>query len=319
MTTYDVTTLGESMLRLSVPAGRRLAAADALDVFVAGAESNVVSLLARLGRRTAWCGALPDNDLGRLSAEQIRAAGVDLAGVAWRPGERMGTYFVEFAVPPRATHVIYDRADSAAARLEATNVNWEVLLDTRLLHLTGITPALSPQALTLTTEIVRRAREAGRALSFDVNFRGKLWTPPQAAQALSPLIEGAELVFCSRRDAEGVFGLQGEPEAQVHALAARSGARVTIMSLGEQGALALADGQLHRAPAVPVTLLDRLGAGDALAAGVLHGWLAGDVARGLRYGTALAGLALSQYGDMVITTAAELEALLTQQNTLITR
>jgi 2-dehydro-3-deoxygluconokinase len=319
MTTYDVTTLGESMLRLSVPAGRRLATADSLDVFVAGAESNVVSLLARLGRRTAWCGALPDNDLGRLSAERIRAAGVDMAGVAWRPGERMGAYFVEFAAPPRATHVIYDRADSAAARLEATNVNWEVLLDTRLLHLTGITPALSPQALALTTEIVWRARAAGRALSFDVNFRGKLWASAQAAQTLSPLMEGAELVFCSRRDAEGVFGLHGEPETQVRALAARSGARVTVMSLGDQGALALASGQLHHAPAVPVMVLDRLGAGDALAAGVLHGWLAGDVARGLRYGTALAGLALSQYGDMVITTAAELEALLTQQNTLITR
>ena len=156
-------------------------------------------------------------------------------------------------------------------------------------------------------------------MSFDVNFRGKLWSPAQAAQVLASLMEGAELVFCSRRDAEGVFGLQGEPEAQVHALAARCRARVTVMSLGEQGALALADGHLHHAPAVPVTLLDRLGAGDALAAGVLHGWLAGDLARGLRCGTVLAGLALSQYGDMVITTAAELDALLTQQNTLIAR
>ena len=113
---YDITTIGETMLRLSVPAGERLETAPRFDVHPGGAESNVAALLARLGRRTAWCGALPDSALGRRVAGELRRAGVDVDHIAWRATGRIGTYYVEFSQSPRPIQVIYVRADSCAAR-----------------------------------------------------------------------------------------------------------------------------------------------------------------------------------------------------------
>jgi 2-dehydro-3-deoxygluconokinase len=307
---FEITTIGETMLRLSVPAGVRLEITSHLDVRLGGAESNVAALLARLGRRAAWCGALPATALGRLAANHLRMAGVNLDGVYWCDGARMGLYFVEFATPPRPTQVIYDRAASCAAQLTPTEVAWDHLLDTRLLHLTGITPALSASSHAIVTAALAKARAAGVAVSFDVNYRAKLWPAAQAATVLAPLLTGVDVLFCSRGDAERLFDLRGVPEEAVVHLARRTGAALTVMSVGADGVLAWDGVTLHRQPAIPTVIIDRPGAGDALAAGMLHGWLAGDVAQGLRYGVALAALALSQHGDMVVTTPAELEQLL---------
>jgi 2-dehydro-3-deoxygluconokinase len=149
-----------------------------------------------------------------------------------------------------------------------------------------------------------------------VNYRAKLWTTDAARATLEPLVQGAELLFCSQGDAARVFGLAGEPAEMAQALLERTGAKHVIMSSGEQGAR-LWDGQLwlHR-PARPTTIIDRLGAGDALAAGVIHGWLDGSLAAGLAYGVTLAALALSQHGDAVVTTRAELEGLVQADTTL---
>lgn len=298
------------MLRLSVPPGVRIETATQFDVLPGGAESNVVTALARLGLRTARCGALPDSPLGRLAANHLRMAGVNLEGVHWCSEGRMGVYFVEFAVPLRATQVIYDRADSCAARMTPEQVHWEHLLNTRLLHLTGITPALSPTCLAVTQEAVRQAREAGVAISFDVNYRARLWSIERAAQTLSPLIEGCDLLFCNRLDAARLFGLDCPAEEAVQRLAERTRARVTVMSMGAEGAVMWDGAQLSHQPALPTVIIDRPGAGDGLAAGVLYGWLSGDLKMGLRYGVALAALALSQRGDLIVATKQEVESLL---------
>lgn len=307
---FEITTIGETMLRLSVPSGVRLETATQFDVRPGGAESNVAALLARLGRRTAWCGALPDSALGRLAANALRMAGVNLDGVVWCDQARMGLYFIEFAAPPRPTQVLYDRTASCAAQMTPARVDWDCLLDTRLLHLTGITPALSPGCHALVTEARDRARAAGVAISFDVNYRAKLWRAVQAAAVLEPLLKEVDVLFCSQADAQRLFGLHAAPEAAIVELAERMGAGLTVMTIGANGVLAWDGATLHRQPALPAVVLDRPGAGDALAAGVLQGWLAGDLARGLRYGVTLAALALSQQGDIVVTTLDELESLL---------
>lgn len=311
MPQFDVTTFGETMLRLSVPPGQRLEAAHQLDLRPGGAESNVVTLLAQLEMRTAWCGALPDSPLGRLVANHLRMAGANLEGAFWCENGRMGLYFVEFAVPPRATQVIYDRADSCAARMTPEQVHWRHLLDTRLLHLTGITPALSDECANLTEEAIHRARAAGVAVSFDVNYRARLWSAPDAAHTIGRLIDGVDLLFCSRVDAERLFAIDGPPEDAVRRLADRANAAITVMSIGAEGVVAWDGATLHRKPAMETVIIDRPGAGDALAAGVLFGWLQGDLNLGLRYGVALAALALSQLGDIVITNRKEVESLLT--------
>lgn len=307
---YDLTTLGEMMLRLSVPAGSRLETAGGFDVHPGGAESNLAALLARLGRRTAWAGALPAHALGRLAANHLRMAGVDLSGVHWCAGGRMGTYYVEFSAPPRPIQVIYDRAHSCAAQLTPEEVAWETLLDTRLLHLTGITPALSASCRAVVEEAALRAKAGGAALSFDVNYRQKLWGAEEAAAALAPLLRQADILFCGHGDAQRLFHCAGDPSEALRQLAEQAAAEVVVMSVGRAGALAWQGGQVLQVDAAPVAIVDRLGAGDALAAGVLDGWLDGDLPRGLRTGVLLAGLALAQHGDIVVTTREEVDALL---------
>lgn len=306
---FDVSTLGEILLRLSVPAGRRLEEAASLDVFPAGAEANVVSALARLGRRCSWVGALPRNAVGRLSTKALRLAGVNLEGVVWQDGGRLGVYYVELADPPRNLQVVYDRAESCAARLRPQDVPWHFLLDCRVLHLTGITPALSSSCSTVVAEAIERARAARVPVSFDVNHRQKLWSEKEAAPVLEPLLRNVEILFCSLADAGTVFSLRGEPEDVARRLQERTGARYVVVSCGSQGAVARTGEELIREPGIEVRICDRLGAGDALAAGVLHGYLDGDFRRGLREGVALSVLALGQYGDALVTTPEELKAI----------
>lgn len=306
---FHVTAIGEILLRYSVPAGERLETSAQLAVYPAGAEGNVLSALARLGHPAGLVTALPDNPLGRLAAHHLRASGVDLGGVLWDAQGRMGVYYVEFAHPPRATQVVYDRAESSAARLDPDRIAWDDLTDTRLVHLTGITTALSPSCYESVRRAIAYARERGAAVSFDVNYRQKLWPPEAAATALRPLLQDVDILFCKQADAARLFGIDGSPQAVIESLAALTRAQQIVVTRGEDGVTGWDGSQFIEEPAAPTVILDRLGAGDALAAGVLHGWLEGSLSRGLRYGVVMAALALSQFGDMVVTTARELDAL----------
>ena len=316
---FDVTTTGEAMARLSVPPGVRLEIADKLDMRPGGAEANLAVALARMGRNAAWMGALPNSPLGRFMANHMRVAGVDLDGVYWSNTDRLGTYYVEFAAPPRATQVIYDRADSCAARMTPDQVNWDLLLDTRLLHLTGITPPLSAGTSAIVKEGFARARAANIPISFDVNYRQKLWSEQAAAEFIIPLVKGIDLFFCGRSDAKRVMGVSGEPEMVVRRMAEITEAKLVVMSLADQGVIAFDGGQIYHEPAKPVQIIDRPGAGDALAAGIIHGWLDGNLQLGLKMGVVMAALALSQHGDMLITTPEEVASLVQSSDTLLVR
>ncbi len=314
---FDVTTFGEMLLRLSVPNGQRLEVADHLDVHPAGAEANVTSLLARLGRRACWLGALPKNPLGHRAANALREAGVYTDAILWRDSGRMGTYYVEFGAPPRGIQVTYDRANSCVSKLKSADIDWDTLLDTRLLHLTGITPALSSSCCDIIQEAFTRAKVRGVPVSFDVNYRQRLWNEIEARETLLPLLRQAEIVFCGARDAESLFHCSGSMQEIAQGMLEQSNAHIGVVTFGEQGAMLWDGVEWHHEPAVPTQIVDRLGAGDALAAGVLQGWLDGDVLAGLRYGVTLAALALSQSGDMVITNEAELQSLLRGSSTLL--
>jgi 2-dehydro-3-deoxygluconokinase len=307
---FDLTTLGEGQLRLCVPAGSRMERADRFDVFVSGTEGNVASTLARLGRATGWVSALPATPLGRRVTNEYTLAGVDLGAVRWSEG-RLATYYVEYAVPPRSIQVWFDRRDSCFTRLTPGEVDWDYLLDTRLLHLTGITLALpGPHALAL--EAAKRAKAAGTPLSYDVNYRARLWSPEEARRVTLPLVADVDVLCCSLGDAVTVLGVpRGEPEAVLRAMGEVSGARYLVMSMGGDGLMGWdrAADTVVSVPAREVVILDRIGAGDAMVAGLLHGVLSGDFARGLHYGAVCAALALSQWGDQLIVDAAELERL----------
>lgn len=306
---FDVTTFGEMLIRLSVPSGERLESARSLEVHPAGAEANVVTLLSRLERKTSWTGALPDNALGRLAGNALRLAGVDTSRILWSDQGRMGTYYVEFGEPPRGIQVTYDRAHSCITQFHVDDMDWDTLLDTRLLHLTGITPALSPSCREVVIQSVQRAKERAVPVSFDVNYRQKLWAETEAREAILPLIQDVELLFCSQADAKRLFGCIGSMEEIAQGLLESSQARHVIVTFGGQGALLWSGKDWLHESSRATRIVDRLGAGDALAAGVIQGWLDGDLTAGLRYGVTLAALALSQFGDMVLTNKAELLAL----------
>jgi 2-dehydro-3-deoxygluconokinase len=239
----------------------------------------------------------------------LRVAGVDTSGVCWNEKGRMGTYYVEFGEPPRGIQVTYDRAHSCATQLRANDINWDLLLDTRLLHLTGITPPLSPSCREIILEAVRRANERGVPISFDINYRQKLWSEAEAAQTLIPLIQNVELLFCSQADAKRLFHCTGSTREIAQGVLELSKARFVVVTFAEQGALLWNGADWIHEAARSTRIVDRLGAGDALAAGVIHGWLDGDVAAGLRYGATLSALALTQFGDMVVTNKPELFSL----------
>jgi len=324
---FDFVSLGESMLRLSVPTGRRLDDTRLLDMEFAGAESNVSVALARLGWRTGWVSRMPDHALGQAILRALRSDGVDVSAVRCVPDERVGTYFIEYATPPRTTQVIYDRADSAASHMTTADIDWDYLLDTRVLHLTGITAALSENCYTLLEEAIRRAHAVGVKISFDVNYRAKLWTAATAGERLRPLIADADILLCKGADAEALFGCQGEPRQLMAELQSLTRAPAIFGTFGEQGAALLYGTEFVTEPALPVQIVDRIGSGDAFAAGVLDGWLSGNTStqdsaalrEGLRRGVALAAVALSQYGDRVLSSRAELNAMLAPERRDISR
>jgi 2-dehydro-3-deoxygluconokinase len=315
------------MLRLSVPVGKRLDDARTLDVEVAGAECNVCYALARLDRRVGWVGRLPTHALGQIVMRALRADGVDVSAVVSAPGERIGTYFIEYAAEPRTIQVIYDRANSAAARMTVDEVNWDYLLDTRILHLTGITAAVSASCYEIVAEAMRRARAAGVVVSFDVNYRAKLWDAVTASAKLRPLVAQADILFCKGNDARLLFGCAGEPRELVTGLQALTQAKAVYCTFGADGAALLAGGEFNLQPAVPVHIVDRIGSGDAFAAGVLDALLDGDPAHpsvpvlrdGLKRGVALAAICLSQLGDRVLTSRAELNAVMAQEGRDVAR
>lgn len=301
------------MLRLSVSEGERLERAERLDVWPGGAESNVAVAVARMGFRAGWISRLPASPLGRRIERAIHAGGVDTSRVIWTDDGRVGTYFIEYAPPPRRIEVVYDRRDSAAAQMTPEEIPWEYLLDTRLLHLTGITPGLSSSCLAVMAEVCDRARRAGLTLSIDVNYRAKLWTASEAAEALLPLLRKATLVICGEADAAALFGIQGEPEDVLRELQRLAGSPLAVLTIGERGALALdGDRRLLAQPAVPATIVDRIGAGDAFSAGVLCGLLEGSLETGLRYGAAMGAHKLTTFGDMLCATRAEIMELLAE-------
>jgi len=311
---YDVVTLGETMIRLSPPGNQRIEQAASLELKIGGAESNVAIDLARLGFRTAWVSRLVDNPLGRRIAAEIRAHGVDTSHVIWTPAGRVGTYFIEFGVSPRPIRVWYDRAGSAISLLSPKEVDWGILSMTRMIHLTGITVALSDNCERVVNLLVDRALDAGVTVSFDVNYRGKLWSPESAAAALRPICAKTDILFVGSRDAEKLFGCRGTPEEMASQLQEMFRPGMVVLTTVEGVSVCTHESAVHRADPYPAVVeVDRVGAGDAFASGFLLGYLEGkDPALCLSYARALGAIKYSIPGDLAITTREELESLVSR-------
>ncbi len=329
----DVVTFGEAMLRLSPPDHQRIEQTTTFDVAVGGAELSVAAGAARLGLGSAWVSRLPDNPLGRMIANKGREFGVDTDHVVWADGERAGLYFVEQGAAPRPTRVIYDRQNSAFARIQPGMVDWDSMLrDARIFHVGGITPALSTSAAEAQKEALRAAKAARCLVSYDLNYRAQLWTLDQARAAQLPLMEFVDILITSLPNqpnvTELISGLSGEDPAGVaRKLAERFGFRAVLVTM--RGAptvwqstwtsLAFSKGQVFTDRTYDIEAVDRIGGGDACVAGFLAGYLEGDIAHAVQLGNAFSALKQTWPTDWPWATRAEAEALIAEGETRLSR
>lgn len=326
-----VVCFGELLLRLAAPGHQLLLQTPALEVHVGGAEANVGVSLAHFGHAVTMASVVADNPLGAAAVGELRRHGVDVGQVLRRPG-RMGLYFSTAGAGPRPGEVIYDRADSAFATASHDSFHWpSVLRGAQWLHLSGISPALGEQAAAATLAAARAACEAGVKVSFDGNFRPRLWQRRggDARAILKELFACAHIVFADHRDIAMVLGgefAQTDAAARVDAAAAMAFAAfprlhymactqrtthsasrhaLSAMLLGRDGTRALA-------PARELSeIVDRIGGGDAFAAGVLHGLSEGhDGDWTVRFGLAAGCLKHAIPGDFSPAGLADVTAVL---------
>lgn len=307
---------GEVMLRLSPPGRQLLLQTPSLDVWTAGAEANVATALALLGHDVGFVTALPDNPLGDAALRSLRGHGVDCRRVQRADG-RMGLYFVTSGAGMRATEVVYDRAHSAFAEAPADAWDWPALLaGADRLHLSGITPALGPVPAAAALAAARAASAAGIPISFDGNYRARLWESwdSDPRSILSELIGQADILFGNHRDVALLLGREfgGDGEDRRRAAADAAFAAFPKLQLIASTARHVVDTDHHRlsaridardrhAQSEEVTLsgiVDRIGAGDAFAAGVLHALrIGGTIEQAAADGLALTALKHSLPGD----------------------
>ncbi len=302
---FDVTTIGATLLRLSVPPGERLETTVAFTVRTAGTEGNTMVALSRMGFKTCWVSRLKNDVIGRRIAGEIAAHGVDTSRVVWTEKDRNEIFFVEYATPPRGVQVVYDRSGSAVSKIRFDDVDTGFLLDTRIVHMTGILPALSTRCRHTAEAAVEAAKAAKVKISFDVNYRGKLWGTRKAAKTLDPIMRRCDILFLTREDAVDLFGLTGSPEKILRSAYEEFRPEICVLTLGGEGGMAFDGTRCYRSPKYPVQIVDRLGAGDSFTAGFLCGYLEGSIQTGMDYASAMAALKLGINGDYFISDRQE--------------
>lgn len=326
---YDLVTFGETMIRLSPPGHRRLEQATTFDVNVGGSELNTAVAAQRLGLNTAYVTRLTNNPLGQMVENKAREHGVDTSQIVWTDEDRVGTYFVEFGASPRANTVLYDRRDSAIARLHPGEVDWnDIFRGGKIFHTSGITPALSPNVAGVTTEAVKIAKKADLKVSIDLNYRARLWSQQEARAVMTKLVEQADILITTEEDTKRVFGITATSYEQVaQTLANRFQLEAVAITLRETPsvwrnkwtAIAYAKGEIYRAPTFDIEIVDRVGAGDSFSGGFLFGYLKDGLLSGVRYGVAISALKQTNPGDLCWATRDEVERILDGGNLRIVR
>lgn len=289
-TAFDLVALGETMVMVTPNDATPLLDADQVQLSIGGAESNVAAHVAALGHRSAWISAVGDDVLGRRVQRAISAHGVDTRWVRVNAHAPTGVYFKD---PGRG--VLYYRAGSAASNLSSKDIDWDALGAPKIVHISGITPALSPSCAELIDAVLTRIGPSETLVSFDVNYRAALWPVATAAPVLRELANRADLVFVGRDEAETLW--QTETPDDVRALLAEP-AHLVVKD-GDVGATEFSSTGAVFEPAIKTAVVEPVGAGDAFAAGYLSGLLANEgTGERLRRGHQQAHLVLQSTHDV---------------------
>ncbi len=334
----DVVTFGEAMIRLAPPHFERLEQTTSLDVQVGGGELNVAAGVSRLGLKSLWVSRLPKNAVARLMENRVRQMGVDTSEIIWTAEGRVGLYFVEFGAAPRPSSVLYDRANSAISAIEPGEVDWpRIFKGAKWFHTSGITPALSNSAAAVTLEALKAARDAGVTVSYDLNYRGKLWSPDQAQAVQEPMMDYVDVLITTEEDTHVVFKIgasarSGASDTKGFTQVAAETYKAIAQRLQEKfqfkavaitlrenplvwrntwTAICYADGRFYDDVKYDLEIVDRVGGGDSFSAGFIYGRMVkGSYEAAVRYGNAFSALKHTNPGDFCWATLAEVESLL---------
>lgn len=319
---FDFLGLGEVMLRLTPPGKERIAMGETFEKTAGGSELNVACGLAELGLRSGVVTALPDNPLGHFVKNRIRFAGVsdDYLVMDQKPDARLGVYYYEMGAYPRKPSVLYDRAGSSFTRLTATDLKGDPCHSTRLFHVSGITLGLGEHARENALDMLKRMKNAGAMVSFDVNYRAALWDEETAYQTICRVLPLVDVLFVSEETSRRMMRRTGTAEQIARGYYEEYGCAAVAMTMrGVTSPIRhswdslLFDAEtgdfVREAPYEDIEVVDRIGSGDAYVSGVLTGILSGrSPMEALRIGNAMAAIKNTVIGDMPNSSWKEINA-----------
>jgi 2-dehydro-3-deoxygluconokinase len=330
----SIAAFGEIMLRLSPPGNEKLFQSPFLSARFGGGEANVAVSLAVFGHRVRFISVLPPHEIGEAAVAELRKWGVETDHIL-RQGKRLGVYFAETGANQRPGKVIYDRENSAVSEAQAGSIDWEAAFQgIDWFHTTGITPALSASAAALTLQAVRRAKEAGIRVSVDLNYRGKLWKYGRTApEVMGKIVELADVAIGNEDDFQKSLGIPVDADVESGSLPLSAYEKLTAHVLERFPGLGLVAVTLResrsadqnawsavlrnrerfiRGPRYEIAdIVDRIGGGDAFAAGLIHGLdVLADESKALAFAVAASCLKQSLPGDFNLATENEVLALM---------
>ena len=310
---FDLLSLGEILLRLSPPNNERIVRGETFQKQVGGAELNVVSGVSLLGLRTGVISKLPDNALGTYAKNRVRFCGVsdDYLVYDQDPDARLGIYYYEDGAYPRKPSVVYDRRHASFCKISLDELPESMFSSTKCFHTSGITLALSENTRKVGIEMMKRFKENGALISFDVNFRGNLWTGPEAKECIESILPYVDIFFCSEETAKLTFLKEGDVYEIMRSFAKEyplsivaSTQRIVhspkVHTFGSVIYNAKEDKFYQEEPYRNIEVVDRIGSGDAYISGALYGLLAHDFycQKALEYGNATSSVKNTIPGDL---------------------
>lgn len=321
--TYDIVTMGEVLMRLAALPKHRICDGGMFCTYIGGSELNVCSGAARLGLKTAMLTRIPQNDIGKYVLREINSMGVSTDFITFDNGKdaRLGTYYSEGGAAPRKPKVVYDRANSSVVRLDLNKLPENVYAETRLFHISGITLA-SEGLRTTAIEAMKRFRKGGALVSLDVNYRANLWDEEIAYRVISNVLPLVDILFVSEESSRRMFHKTGTLEEIMRSYHEQYGIQIVATSVRKVISnqkhtwnsiiySAKTDSFFRSEPYESITVIDRIGSGDAFDAGVLYGLLEkGDENSVSLYGDAMAALKCTIEGDLPDIDGQEVENLI---------
>ena len=326
---FDLLAMGELLLRLSPPGNDMLVRGDSFTKQVGGAELNVLSGVSLLGQRAGIISRLPDNLIGRYVRNRIRFNGVSDDYLVYDQSKngRVGIYYYESAAYPRKPRVVYDRTNSSFTGISLEDYDDSLYSSTRCFHTSGITLGLCEQTRKTAVEMIKRFKEAGALISFDVNFRGNLWDGETARKCIEQILPYVDLFFCSESTAKLTFHKEGSLEdvmksfTREYPISLVASTQRTVHSprvhtFGSVIYHAKEDRFYSEEPYRNIEVVDRIGSGDAYVGGVLYGLLSDpeDISRALRFGNAASAVKNTVPGDLPSSDREELENVIADHN-----